>query len=60
MKEMQKENFYGGYECQQKIGREEVTIRIFDKERDEHNLSVLIKRISYDKEKDEYSIEYSR
>ena len=60
LKEMQKENFYGGYECQQRIAREEVTIRIFDKERDEHNLSVLIKSISYDKEKDEYSIDYSR
>ena len=60
LKEMKKENFYGGYECQQRIAREEVTIRIFDKERDEHNLSVLIKSISYDKEKDEYSIDYSK
>lgn len=60
LKEMQKENFYGGYECQQRIAREEVTIRIFDKERDEHNRNVLIKSISYDKEKDEYSIDYSR
>ena len=60
LKEMQKENFYGGYECQQRIAREEVTIRIFDKERDEHNLNVLIKRIKYDKEKDEYSIDYSK
>ena len=60
LKEMQKENFYGGYECQQRIARDEVTIRIFDKERDEHNLNVLIKRIKYDKEKDEYSIDYSK
>ena len=60
LKEMQKENFYGGYECQQRIGREEVTIRIFGEEKDEHNLNVLIKSISYDKEKDEYSIDYSK
>lgn len=60
LKEMQKENFYGGYRCTQDIDREDVIIRIFGEEKDEHNFSVLIKRISYDKEKDEYSIEYSR
>ena len=60
LKEMQKENFYGGYRCTQDIDREDVIIRIFGEEKDEHNFSVLIKRISYDKEKDEYSIDYSR
>ena len=60
LKEMQKENFYGGYRCTQDIDREEVTIRILGEEKDEHNLSVLIKSISYDKEKDEYSIDYSK
>lgn len=60
LKEMQKENFYGGYRCTQDIGREEVTIWIFGEEKDEYNDNVLIKRIIYSIEKDEYSIGYSR
>lgn len=60
MKEMQKENFYGGYICTQDIGREEVTIWIFGEEKDEYNSNVLIKRIEYSIDKDEYSIDYSK
>ncbi len=60
LKEMQKENFYGGYRCTQDIDREEVTIRIFEEEKDEYTDNALIKSISYDKEKDEYSIDYSK
>ena len=60
LKEMQKENFYGGYRCTQDIGREEVTIWIFGEEKDEYNDNVLIKRIIYSIEKDEYSIGYSK
>ena len=60
LKEMQKEKFYGGYGCRQEINREKVIISIFSKEKDEHFGNVLMKRISYDKEKDEYSIDYSK
>lgn len=60
LKEMQKENFYGGYRCTQDIDREEVAIRIFEEEKDEYIDNALIKSISYDKEKDEYSVDYSR
>ena len=38
LKEMQKENFYGGYRCTQDIDREEVTIRIFGEEKDEYSI----------------------
>lgn len=47
LKDLQKENFYGGYVCRQEIDREDVTIRIFDKEKDEHNFNILIKEIEY-------------
>lgn len=60
LQEMQKENFYGGYRCTQDIGREKVTIWIFGEEKNEFNYNVLIKRILYDIEKDEYSIDYSK